>query len=125
MSNCPPPAILIVEDEPLIRMNAVEILEELDAEVLEAADADEAIRALNCHPGVCLLFTDINMPGSMDGIALAAHVHATHPDIGLIVTSGGQNLKNAQLPDSGTFLPKPYRHQQLLDLARKKLASKG
>ena len=53
------------------------------------------------------------------------HVHATRPDIELIVTSGGQNLKNAQLPDSGTFLPKPYHHQQLLDLARKKLASKG
>ena len=119
------PVILVVEDEPIIRLMAVDALAELEVKVLEAGDAAEALRALDTHPEVRLLFTDVNMPGLMTGLDLATIVHAARPDIELIVTSGGQTLQNQQLPDHGTFLKKPYRDQQLVDLARKKLATKS
>lgn len=85
--------ILVVEDETLIRMVGAEILEDAGFDVLEAADADEALRILQAHDDVLLLFSDVDMPGSMDGLDLARVVHERWPDIRLLLTSGRHERK--------------------------------
>lgn len=103
------PTILVVEDEALIRMMGAENLSDAGFHVLEAANADEAVAILEQADSVQLVFTDINMPGSMDGIALADLVHRRWPDVRLLLTSGNEHPVGEQLPDDGRFLPKPYR----------------
>jgi DNA-binding NtrC family response regulator len=115
--------VLLVEDEPLIRMLAVDAFEHAGLRCFEAGDADEAIIKLRQHSEICVLFTDINMPGSMDGIALATAVHKQHPGIELIVTSGRRLYSDDELPDSGTFISKPYKCARLIEIVRGKLAS--
>lgn len=115
------PAVLVVEDEPLIRLNAVDVVEGLGVPALEAGSADEAIQVLEDHPQVKVLFTDIDMPGRMDGLQLASDVNQRRPDIGIVVTSGKHVIDEATLPDSGSFLPKPYRPEQLMKLVAEKL----
>lgn len=118
------PAVLVVEDEALTRMDAADALADAGFPTHEAADAREALQAIEDHPTIKLLFTDINMPGDMDGVALARRVCTSDPSMSLIVTSGAQSLGDDQLPDSGTFLPKPYTSQRLLRLVTEKLAEK-
>jgi CheY-like chemotaxis protein len=125
MALDPSPAVLIVEDEPLMRMIAVDILSELGTPSYEAEDGDEALFMLAAHPGISVMFTDIQMPGGMDGIELARRVHELRPDIGIIVTSGRQRPPHSPLPDRGIFLPKPYRAQQLLDVVGREMAHIG
>ncbi len=115
-------AVLIVDDEVLIRMNAAEMLADAAA-VFEAGDAAEALAVLAAHDEIMLVFTDINMPGGMDGIALAASVYSTKPAIQWIVTSGRERLNDSDLPDHATFLPKPYRQAELVDAVIKKLVA--
>lgn len=98
--------VLLVEDEPLVRMIASESLEDAGYEVLEAANAAEALDAIRARSDVGVLFTDVNMPGSLDGLALAELVHAKWPDIRLVVTSG--RALPRKVPDTGAFLTKPY-----------------
>jgi CheY-like chemotaxis protein len=100
--------ILIVEDELLIRLNAVEMIEEAGFEVVEATSADEAIAILEARPDIRVLFTDIQMPGSMDGLKLAAAVRGRWPPIKIIATSGNYPFREGDLPSGGVFLPKPY-----------------
>ena len=117
------PIILIVEDDELfIRLMAADILSDIGMVVYEASCAEEALRILGCHSNISVLFTDIDMPGALNGLDLAALVHEKWPDIALIVTSGGQLLNDEDIPDGGTFLPKPYRASELERLAREKLA---
>jgi two-component system, response regulator PdtaR len=109
-----PRYVLVVEDEPIIRMNAVDMLKEAGFEVLEAANADAALKLLEARaPEVAALFTDIHMPGSLDGMALVALVAERWPDIRPFVTSGHTTLRDADIPDHGRFLAKPYRFAQL------------
>ncbi|MBA2771926.1 MAG: response regulator [Pseudomonadota bacterium] len=115
------PLVLVVEDEPLVRFAAVDTLEDLGAWALEAQDAREALQLLGEHPQVKILFTDINMPGAMDGLQLARHVHEVRPDVAIVVTSGKQFVEEADLPGRGSFLPKPYRPEQLKQLVSSKL----
>jgi len=115
--------VLLVEDEPLIRMAAADAFEDASVPCFEAGDADEALIKLSQHPEICVLFTDINMPGSMDGMGLAMVVREQHPEIELIVTSGKCAYSNSDLPGSGTFLPKPYFGARLIELVKEKLAS--
>jgi CheY-like chemotaxis protein len=115
-------AVLLVEDEPIIRMVAAYALEDAGLRCFEAENADEAFIKLAQHSDIRLLFTDINMPGSMDGLALAAAVHERHPNIELIVTSGRRFYRDDELPDDGTFIPKPYRAERLIEVVRRKLA---
>ena len=103
-------------------MLAVDVLEEAGFDALEARDADEAVKVLGEHPEVRLLFTDIDMPGRMNGLALAEQVHSDRPDIEIIVTSGKRRLDDAAIPDDGHFLAKPYASRELLDLLKKKLS---
>ncbi len=102
------PVILIVDDEPLLRMLAVEIVEEAGYIVLEAQDADEAIIILESRLDIVLLLTDINMPGSMDGLKLAHTVRHRWPPVKIIVVSGQMKLSESDLPSGSRFFGKPY-----------------
>jgi CheY-like chemotaxis protein len=115
-------AILIVEDEALVRMIAVDILSSLDVVLYEASDADEALFELAAHPAIDILFTDVDMPGGMDGMELARRMYRARPEMGIIVTSGKHHISSTALPGCGTFLPKPYRADQLRAAVAQKLA---
>jgi CheY-like chemotaxis protein len=114
--------ILIVEDELLIRMNAIEMIEEA-YEVVEAASADEAIAILEGRLDITVVFTDIQMPGSMDGLKLAAAVRDRWPPIKIVATSGHVKLGPGDLPEGGCFLPKPYSHAEITKLLRDLIAA--
>ena len=106
--------VLVVEDEFIIRLNAVQIIEEAGYTALEAVNADDAIKILEQRGDIDVVFTDINMPGTMDGLEMARTIHRRWPPIALIVTSGRVLSTPAEMP-SGRFLPKPYAGQQLAD----------
>jgi len=110
--------ILIVEDELLIRLNAVEMIEEAGFEVVEAASADEAIAILEGRLDITVVFTDIQMPGSMDGLKLAAAVRDRWPPIMIVATSGRVKLGPGDLPEGGRFLPKPYSPAEITKILR-------
>ncbi len=110
MASQDPPVVLLVEDEPLVRMTAADGLEEAGFQVLEAANADVALKVLEVRSDeVQVLFTDVDMPGSIDGMALAEKVHARWPHILLLISSGYARPYPDQIPDHGHFVPKPYR----------------
>ena len=113
--------VLVVDDEPLVLLNASEMIQEAGWKALEATNSAEALSVLDAHPDVDVLFTDINMPGDMDGLELAACVHKMHPHIHLVITSGKRILADCVLPDNGTFLPKPYGLEQLVEMIDRKL----
>jgi len=100
--------ILVVEDEALIRMNAADMIHDLGFEVIEAANADQAISVLESNSKISVVFTDIQMPGSMDGLRLAAVVRRRWPPVALLVTSGQFRPRGSDLPENTHFLPKPY-----------------
>jgi CheY-like chemotaxis protein len=108
------PAVLVVEDEPLMLMDAVELVTEAGFEAIAAKNADDAIRILENRSDIRVVFTDVNMPGSMDGIRLAHAVRDRWPPIEIIVTSG-LTVANVQelLPERGIFFPKPYTPAQI------------
>jgi CheY-like chemotaxis protein len=113
--------VLLVEDEPLIRMVSSESLKDEGFEVVEAANAEEALAVLGSRGDVGLLFTDVNMPGSLDGLALAELVHRLWPSIKLVVTSG-RGFGEA-LPDDGRFIGKPYELKAMTRLIAEVSAS--
>lgn len=100
--------VLVVEDEALVRMSIAEHLLETGFDVLEAPNADEAIRLLMAHPEIHVLFTDIDMPGSMDGLKLAAAVRDRWPPVKIVITSGHRKVAAQDLPDEARFFAKPY-----------------
>lgn len=106
--------IIVVDDEALIRMHGASMLEDAGYSVVEAANADEAIAILEGTTDVRLLFSDVDMPGSMNGVALAEVVHARWPNVRLLLTSGHHHIANAQLPDDGRFIPKPYSQKAVV-----------
>ena len=112
--------ILVVEDEPIVRIYAVDVLEDAGYDVIEAGDAEQALARIDTCPEVSLMFSDINMPGDMDGFALAREVHRRRPDIRLVLTSGKMSPSqgNAQID---AFMPKPYSADSLTRLLRKTL----
>ena len=119
------PAILVVDDEELLRLHAADLLEENGYAVIEAENAEAALKALDRRPDVRLLFTDINMPGRIDGVELARLVHERWPHILLVITSGRERLAQSEIPDDGRFLPKPYRAKELLGHVNEVLPSSG
>lgn len=107
--------VLLVEDEPLIRMHGIDILGDAGFRVLEAADADEAIVILEGDETIQLLLSDVDMPGTMDGLQLVQLVHERWPDMGLLVTSGNHRLLDSDVPGSGRFLKKPWTTNALTE----------
>jgi CheY-like chemotaxis protein len=108
------PAILVVKDETLIRLWAAGLLEENGFSVLEAENAEAALKVLESRPDVKLLFTDVQMPGSLNGMELAREVHARWPHVLLVITSGRERPTRAEIPDDGRFVAKPYNAEELL-----------
>ncbi len=106
-------AILVVEDEVLVRLATRDGIEAAGFDVHDAHDADEAIQLLEAHPDIGLIFTDVDMPGSMDGVKLAHYVRNRWPPVKIIVTSGFKNISADQLPTGSVFLSKPYQPEQL------------
>lgn len=117
------PAILVVEDDTLIRMFGVDVLEEAGFDVLEAGNADDAVAILSEHDNVQLLFSDIDMPGSMDGVDLAQLVHDRWPTIRLLLTSGHHRLQDSAVLDDGKFVRKPWTQEMLIRKIREMLAA--
>lgn len=107
--------VLIVDDEPLIRMHIRQVLEDAGHEVKEASNADDAL-SLIADDGITVLLTDIDMPGSMDGLALARGVAARWPSIGLVVTSGRRLPRPDEMPQETRFLSKPFSEGRLIDV---------
>ncbi len=105
--------ILVVEDDELIRMDAAEMIRSLGFEVIEAANADKAITLLETTPEIAVVFTDIQMPGSMDGLALIAAIRDRWPPVALILTSGQVHPPVSAMPAGTRFVSKPYAPHQL------------
>ncbi|MCF7701601.1 response regulator [Loktanella sp. M215] len=102
------PAVLVVEDEPLIRMEAVDMIEDAGFRVYDVGSADAAVVLLERHDDIGILFTDINMPGSMDGLQLATCVKDRWPSVGIVIASGIIDYKEMELPKGASIFPKPY-----------------
>jgi CheY-like chemotaxis protein len=112
------PVVLIVEDEFLLRIDAADMIAAAGFEVIEAANADRAIEVLEARRDITVVFTDIQMPGSMDGLKLARAVRGRWPPIKIVATSGRPNVGELDLPEGGRFLPKPYSHAQVTRVLR-------
>ncbi|WP_227307875.1 response regulator [Acidisoma cellulosilyticum] len=111
--------ILVVEDEPLLRMAAVDMVEDAGFEAIEAADATEAVRILETRPDIRIVFTDIDMPRGMDGMKLAACIRDRWPPITVILTSGYHDVSEVTLPARSLFFPKPYKEQDVVAAFRR------
>ena len=101
-------AVLVVEDEPLLLWDAVDFIEEAGFKAYAATNADAAIKLLEKHEDITVLFTDIDMPGSMDGLKLAHAVRDRWPPVTIIVASGHMKASKQDLPENGMFFSKPY-----------------
>ncbi len=112
------PVVLIVEDELLLRMNAVDMIKVAGFDIVEAANADEAIEILEARRDIGVVFTDIQMPGSMDGLKLVRAVRGRWPPIKIVATSGHIGVAQTDLPEGGRFVPKPYSPGQVMDVLR-------
>ena len=108
------PVVLVVEDECLIRLQAITMVEEAGYQVMEAANADDAIALLEARKDIRIVFTDIEMPGSMDGMKLARAIRDRWPPVELLITSGRHIVETDKLPSRGQFLPKPYSFDVLV-----------
>ena len=116
--SCKKPVVLVVEDEPLVRAVALAAVAAAGCDVIEAANADEAIVILAQRSDIHLIFTDIHMPGSMDGLKLAHVVRDRWPHVKIVATSGQARISEQHLPLGGRFLPKPYKASQVANSLR-------
>ncbi len=103
-----PRSVLVVEDEPLIRLAAISFVEDEGFTVFEAENADEAVAILEAHPEIRIVFTDVHMAGSMDGLQLVAFAHDRWPPLRFIIVSGEHKPGLASLPEGALFFAKPY-----------------
>jgi CheY-like chemotaxis protein len=107
------PVILIVEDDFFLRIHAAEMIQDAGFDIVEAGNADEAIAILEARPDIHVVFTDIQMPGSMDGLKLARFVRGRWPPIKILVTSGNFAGRDGDLPEDGILLSKPYTFDRI------------
>jgi len=113
--------VLVVEDEPLLLMNIADELAEGGFDVVESPNADHALNQLGENPKIEVLFTDVDMPGSLDGLALSSIVHARWPHVRIIVTSGKFLAREAELPPGAIFIAKPYAAVELIEAINRPL----
>lgn len=116
------PVVLVVEDDCLLRLIAFEIVEDAGLVAIEAANADEAIAILECRADIALIFTDVDMPGSMDGLKLAHAVRRRWPPVKIIIVSGKTLLSDADLPSDAQFFSKPYSVPNMISELRSLVA---
>jgi CheY-like chemotaxis protein len=109
-----PAVVLVVEDEMLLRMRAVGMVEDAGYTSVEAVDADEAVAILESRSDIALVFTDIQMPGSMDGLKLAHTVHRRWPPIKIILVSGQLKPANVDIPADSRFYAKPLEAKEMI-----------
>src|SRR5438874_12895680 len=109
-----PAVVLVVEDELLLRMRAVDMVEDAGFTSVEAVDADEAVAILESRSDISLLFTDIQMPGSMDGLKLAHAVHRRWPSIKIILVSGQVRPSDEDQPTDSRFFGKPLEVKHMI-----------
>ena len=120
-----PPVILVVEDEMLLRMRAVDMVEDAGYVPIEAVDADEALTILKSRSDIALLFTDVQMPGSMNGLQLALAVHESWPSIKIILASGQLKLSKSDIPESSRFFGKPLDSSEMISEIQQMLGLVG
>ncbi|MDB5637084.1 MAG: histidine kinase [Bradyrhizobium sp.] len=109
-----PAVVLVVEDEMLLRMRAVDMVEDAGYTSVEAVDADQAVAILESRSDIALIFTDIQMPGSIDGLGLAHSVHRRWPPIKIILVSGQLKLSTSDIPPNSRFFGKPLQASQMI-----------
>jgi CheY-like chemotaxis protein len=114
-----PAVVLVVEDEMLLRMRAVDMVEDAGYTSVEAVDADEAVVILESRSDIALVLTDIQMPGSMDGLKLAHLVHKRWPPIRIILVSGQLKLSTIDIPADSRFFGKPLEAGEMIAEMRK------
>ena len=117
------PVVLIVEDEFLVHLDAVDMIRAAGFDVVEAENADQAILILEERLDITVVFTDVQMPGSMDGLKLAAAVRDRWPPIRIIATSGLAKVTSDDLPAGSRFLPKPYSAPEIVGTLRELCAA--
>ena len=113
------PHVLVVEDEFFSRLHAVDLVEAAGYRAIEASNADEAIAILESRKDIHIVFTDIDMPGSMDGLKLARAVRDRWPPIELILTSGHFDVPEDKIPERGLFFSKPYGDREIVSTLQK------
>ena len=118
-------AVLVVEDDPLLLADGVDLIEDAGFTAYQAPDADRAIALMEQHPDIRVLFTDIDMPGTMDGLKLAHYVRERWPPVVIIVTSGLQNVALSDMPSDGFYFAKPYSPASVLRTVNEAAASAG
>ena len=111
--------VLVVEDEALLRMNAVDMVADAGFEAVEAADATEAVTILETRPDIRIVFTDIDMPRGLDGMKLAALIRSRWPPIEIILASGYVDAPDVELPARGLFFAKPYDEREVIAAMRR------
>jgi two-component system, response regulator PdtaR len=113
------PVVLLVEDEPLVRELEIDVLQDAGFRVLEARTADEAFDMLRGRPDVRIVFTDVDMPGSLNGFEFARLVHQGWPEVAILVSSGKMQPTEGDLPEGAAFIAKPYRPDVLVEQLQK------
>ena len=113
-----PCCVLVVEDDAILRLHTIDIVEEAGFTAIEAGNADEAIAILESRSDIHLLFTDVDMPGSMDGVKLAHAVRNRWPPIKIVVVSGHLHLEPDALPPESRFFGKPFEARKMVDELR-------
>lgn len=114
LRNCRAATVLVVEDDEVLRMCSADIVSDAGFAPVEAANADEAVAILESRSDIALLLTDIQMPGSMDGLELAATVRRRWPLIKIILVSGGVEAAESDMPTDSRFFSKPFRSLQMI-----------
>lgn len=117
--------VLVVEDEPLVRMGIVDHLEDNGFTVLEAGNAAQAIEILSRNSDVQIVFTDIDMPGDLDGLMLAVEIRKRWSSIKIVVTSGHRKIGFDELPVEAKFVAKPYNFDKIATALRAMASGTG
>jgi CheY-like chemotaxis protein len=113
------PVVLLVEDEPLVREFEIDVLQDAGFRVLEARSADEAFDMLRGRPDVRIVFTDVDMPGSLNGFEFSRLVRQGWPEVAILVSSGKMAPQAGDLPEGAAFIAKPYRPDDLVEQLHK------
>lgn len=122
MTQPPLKTVLVVEDEILTRVDAVACLREAGFDVVEAGSGVEALAVIRARDDVDLIFTDIQMPGPVDGLELARRARETHPRVRLVFTSGARRVDTDNLPGEGVFFSKPYDAENVAQTVQRLLS---